>query len=66
MDWRADAVALFLGTIATQLAPAALTGEWFHVVGWVLLLLAAVGLVMMGLVEQRTMRAPRMKSRTTP
>lgn len=59
-------LSLFLGTFAAQLAPAAFAGEWHNIVGWALLVLAAVGLLIMGLVEQRTMRAARMKSRTAP
>ena len=54
-------LSLFVGTIALQLAPASLSGDWYNVLGWVLLLLAALGLLVMGLVEQRTMRAARVK-----
>jgi len=54
-------LSLFVGAFAVQLAPAALTGEWAGVIGWILLVLATVGLIVMGLVEQRTMRAARIK-----
>lgn len=54
-------LALFVGAFAVQLAPAALAGEWSGVVGWICLVLAAIGLIVMGLVEQRTMRAARIK-----
>jgi len=59
-------LALFLGTFAVPLAPAAFAGEWYQVLGWAMLVLATMGLLAMGLVEQRTMRAARMKSRTAP
>jgi len=59
-------LALFLGTFAVPLSPAAFAGEWYEVLGWAMLVLATVGLLAMGLVEQRTMRAARMKSRTAP
>jgi len=59
-------LAVFVGTIAVPLAPAAFAGEWFQLVGWAMLALATVGLLVMGLVEQRTMRNARMKSRTAP
>lgn len=59
-------LALFLGTFAVQLAPAAFAGEWYEVLGWAMLALAAAGLLAIGLVEQRTMRNARMKSRTAP
>lgn len=59
-------LSVFLGAFAVQLAPAAFAGEWFEIVGWALLALAALGLLTMGIVEQRTMRTARMKSRTAP
>lgn len=59
-------LSLFVGTIALQLAPASLSGDWYTVLGWVLLLLAALGLLVIGLVEQRTMRAARMRRRPAP
>ncbi len=59
-------LALFVGVFAAQLAPAAFVGQWYEIVGWAMLALAAVGLLAMGLIEQRTMRAARMKSRPAP
>jgi uncharacterized membrane protein len=54
-------LSVFLGIFAVQLAPAAFTGEWYTIAGWALIALAALGLLIMGLFEQRTMRAARMK-----
>ncbi len=59
-------LSVFLGTFAVQLAPAAFAGEWYNILGWSLLVLATLGLMVMGLVEQCTMRAARMKSRLAP
>jgi hypothetical protein len=59
-------LSVFLGIFAVQLAPSAFAGEWYHAAGWALIALAALGLLAMGLVEQRTMRAARMKSRPAP
>jgi hypothetical protein len=59
-------LSVFFGAFAVQLAPAAFAGEWFEIVGWVLLALATLGLLAMGIVEQRTMRTARMKSKTAP
>lgn len=59
-------LALFVGGFAVQLAPAAFAGEWFEVLGWAMLALAAAGLLTMGLVEQRTMRAARAKTPNAP
>jgi protein-S-isoprenylcysteine O-methyltransferase Ste14 len=56
-------LSVFLGIFAVQLAPAAFAGEWYTVAGWALIALAAIGLLIMGLFEQRTMRASRMKYR---
>ena len=50
----------FLAAFAVQLAPASFAGEWFHLLGWVLIVLAGIGLFVMGLIEQRTMRAARL------
>ena len=49
-----------------QLAPAAFAGQWYTIAGWALIALAAFGLLVMGLFEQRTMRAARMKYRHAP
>ena len=59
-------LALFVVAIAVQVAPAALTSEWFSILGWVFLVLAALGLVAMGVVEQWTMRAARARSPHVP
>jgi fumarate reductase subunit C len=59
-------LSLFLGVFAVQLAPAAFAGEWYTIAGWALIALAALGLLVMGLFEQRTMRAARMKYRHAP
>lgn len=56
-------LALFLGAITVQVGPAAFAGEWFNILGWALLVLATCGLIAMGAVEQRTMRAARDRSR---
>ena len=59
-------LSVFLGIFAVQLAPSAFAGEWYNIVGWALISLAALGLIVMGLFEQRTMRAARMKYRHAP
>ena len=59
-------LATFVGVFAAELAPAAFTGGWVSIVGWILLTLAALGLLIMGLLEQRTMRDARISSRTAP
>lgn len=59
-------LALFVGAIAIQAAPAALASEWFNILGWALLVLASLGLVAMGVVEQWTMRAARGRSPHVP
>lgn len=59
-------LALFIGVFAVQLAPAAFAGELSEILGWAMLALAAVGLLAMGLLEQRTMRSARAKTRHAP
>ena len=59
-------LALFVGAIAIQAAPAALASEGLNILGWALLVLASLGLVAMGLVEQWTMRAARGRSPHVP
>ncbi|MGC5224231.1 hypothetical protein ACPW96_16825 [Micromonospora sp. DT81.3] len=56
-------LASFVGAVAVELAPAAFAGEWINILGWALLALASLGLAFL---EQRTMRAARMKSRPAP
>jgi high-affinity Fe2+/Pb2+ permease len=56
-------LAVFVGAIAVQFAPSALAGEWFNILGWAFLVLAALGLVAMGIAEQWTMRAARGRMR---
>jgi len=59
-------LALFVGAVAVELAPAAFAGDWFNIVGWTLLALASLGLAFVGFLEQRTMRDARMKARPAP
>lgn len=59
-------LAVFVAAIAAQVAPSALAGEWFYILGWALLVLSALGLVAMGVVEQWTMRAARGRSPHVP
>ena len=59
-------LSVFLGIFAVQLAPAAFAGEWYTIAGWAIIALAALGLLVMGLFEQRTMSAARMKYRHAP
>lgn len=59
-------LALFVGAFALELAPEALAVDGFNIVGWALLVLATLGLAVIGLLEQRTMRDARMKSRPAP
>lgn len=59
-------LSVFLGIFTVQLAPAAFEGEWYNIAGWALIALAALGLLVMGLFEQRTMHAARIKQRHAP
>ena len=50
-------LSLMLFSIAGEQTYAAFTGEWFNVLGWVLLVAVAVGLAVMGVIENRNIRA---------
>lgn len=55
---------VFVAAIAAETASAALSGEWFHVLGWLLLVAALVGIVWMGVSEQLLMRRARRARRS--
>ena len=47
---------MFLG-IAGEQTYAAFSGQWFNVLGWVLIVAVAVGLAVVGVIENRNIRA---------
>ncbi|TCL77883.1 hypothetical protein EDF43_11461 [Rathayibacter sp. PhB179] len=50
-------LSLMLFAIAGEQTYAAFTGQWFNVVGWVLLVAVATGLAVAGVIENRNIRA---------
>ncbi|PPG17956.1 hypothetical protein C5C74_09450 [Rathayibacter sp. AY1E8] len=50
-------LSLMLFAIAGEQTYAAFTGEWFNVLGWALILSVAVGLAVVGVIENRNIRA---------
>ncbi|PPF21600.1 hypothetical protein C5B95_04385 [Rathayibacter sp. AY1A7] len=55
MVWFGASV-MFFG-LAGEQTYAASTGEWFNVLGWALILAVAVGLAVVGVIENRNIRA---------
>jgi hypothetical protein len=55
MVWFGTSVMFF--AIAGEQTYAAFTGEWFNVLGWVLIVAVAVGLAVVGVIENRNIRA---------
>ena len=50
-------LSLMLFSIADEQTYAAFTGQWFNVLGWVLLVAVATGLAVVGVIENRNIRA---------
>ncbi|WP_148060103.1 hypothetical protein [Rathayibacter sp. PhB152] len=50
-------LSLILFAIAGEQTYAALTGQWFNVLGWLLIVAVAVGLAVVGVIENRNIRA---------
>ncbi|MWV51613.1 hypothetical protein GRS96_20315 (plasmid) [Rathayibacter sp. VKM Ac-2803] len=50
-------LSLMFASIAGEQTYAAFTGEWFNVLGWVLLVVVAIGLAVVGVIENRNIRA---------
>ena len=55
MVWFGASVMFF--AIAAEQTYAAFTGEWFNVLGWALIVAVAVGLAVVGVIENRNIRA---------
>jgi hypothetical protein len=55
MVWFGASVMFF--AIAAEQTYSAFTGEWFNVLGWALILAVAVGLAVVGVIENRDIRA---------
>ncbi|MCM6761140.1 hypothetical protein NB037_01795 [Rathayibacter sp. ZW T2_19] len=56
-------LSLMLFSIAGEQTYAAFTGEWFNVVGWALIVAVAVGLAVMGVLENRNIRSGKTHKR---
>ncbi|PPG79304.1 hypothetical protein C5D04_10225 [Rathayibacter sp. AY1D2] len=50
-------LSLMFASIAGGQTYAAFTGQWFNVLGWVLLVAVAIGLAVVGVIENRNIRA---------
>jgi hypothetical protein len=50
-------LSLMFAGIAGEQTYAAFTGQWFNVLGWVLLVVVAIGLAVVGVLENRNIRA---------
>ncbi|MCJ1698030.1 hypothetical protein MT349_19780 [Rathayibacter caricis] len=50
-------LALMLFSIAGEQTYTAFTGEWFNLLGWVLIVAVAAGLAVVGVIENRNIRA---------
>ncbi|MWV60863.1 hypothetical protein [Rathayibacter sp. VKM Ac-2754] len=50
-------LSLMFASIAGEQTYAAFTGQWFNVLGWVLLVVVAIGLAFVGVIENRNIRA---------
>ena len=50
-------LSLMLFSIAAEQTYAAFTGDWFNALGWALIVAVAVGLAVMGWIENRKIRA---------
>ncbi|NQX10368.1 hypothetical protein HQQ80_01875 [Microbacteriaceae bacterium VKM Ac-2855] len=56
-------LAFFFAAIAGEQTYAAFTGQWFNVLGWILLVTVALGLATVGVIENRNIRRKRRASR---
>ncbi|WP_104261817.1 hypothetical protein [Rathayibacter tritici] len=52
-------LSLMLFSIAGEQTYAAFTGEWFTLLGWALIVAVATGLAVVGVIENRNIRAGR-------
>lgn len=50
-------LSLMFASIAGEQTYAAFTGQWFNVLGWVLLVVVAICLAVVGVIENRNIRA---------
>jgi hypothetical protein len=50
-------LSLMFASIAGEQTYAAFTGQWFNILGWVLLVVVAIGLAVVGVIENRNIRA---------
>lgn len=50
-------LSLMFASIAGEQTFAAFAGQWFNVLGWVLLVAVAIGLAVVGVIENRNIRA---------
>lgn len=50
-------LSLMFASIAGEQTYAAFTGQWFNVAGWALLVAVAIGLAVVGVIENRNIRA---------
>lgn len=49
-------LSLVFASIAGEQAYAVFTGQWFNVLGWALLVAVAIGLAVVGIIENRNIR----------
>ncbi|MCJ1685387.1 hypothetical protein [Rathayibacter sp. VKM Ac-2928] len=55
MVW--SGLSLMFASIAGEQTYAAFTGQWFNILGWALLVAVAIGLAVVGVIENRHIRA---------
>lgn len=56
-------LAVFVAAVAGEQTRSAFSGEWFHMLGWLLLVAAAVGLAVIGVIENRNIRSGKTRPR---
>ena len=55
-------LALFFAGLAGEATIGAFHGQWFNILGWCLLVAVAIGFAVVGIVENRKIRAKRRES----